>query len=61
MVATALDGRDNEVIAALETHRNFVMDETLAVQWGLSETDALYRTDHTLGDERWAIRLARYT
>ena len=48
-----------EVAAALDAHRDYVMEETLATAWGEEQWSAAYSVEHSLGDVRWAIGLAR--
>ena len=48
-----------EVAAALDAHRDYVMEETLATGWGDAHWPPAYRVEHTLGAGRWAIGLAR--
>ena len=47
------------VAAALDAHRDYVMDETLATGWGEAEWSPAYSVEHTLGAEQWMIGLAR--
>ena len=47
------------VVAALDAHRDYVMEETLATGWGGAEWSPAYSVEHTLGAERWTIGLAR--
>jgi len=44
---------------ALAVHRDYVMNETLAVEWDTEQTDALYTDERTLGDERWNIEFRK--
>ena len=48
-----------EVEAALDAHRDFVMEETLAVGWGEAGWTPAFSVEHSLGDTQWAIGLAR--
>ena len=48
-----------EVAAALDTHREYVMEETLATGWGDAGWSPAYSVEHTLGDGQWTIGLAR--
>ena len=48
-----------EVAAALEAHRDYVMEETLAIGWGEAKWSPAYSVEHSLGDRQWAIGLAR--
>ena len=48
-----------EVAAALDAHRGYVMDETLATGWGDARWTPAHSIEHSLGAERWTIGLAR--
>ena len=48
-----------EVAAALDAHRECVMEETLATRWGDVCWSPAYSVEYTLGDGRWTIGLAR--
>ena len=48
-----------EVAAALDSHRDYLMEETLAAGWGEAEWSPAYAVEHTLGTGRWSIGLAR--
>ena len=48
------------VEAALSAHRDLIMSETLAVDWGDEQFQGTFSTHHQLDDERWRI-LARIT
>ena len=48
-----------EVAAALDAHRGYVMDETLATGWGDAHWTPAHSIEHSLGAERWTIWLAR--
>ena len=47
------------VTAALEAHRDYVMTETLATQWDISQPDPLYSAERTLGEDYWTIKITR--
>ena len=47
------------VAAALDAHRGYVMEETLATGWGGADWPPAYSVEHALGAERWTIGLAR--
>ena len=53
-----IDGT-HEVAAALDAHRGYVMEETLATGWGDGDWSHAYLVEHTLGAARWAIGLRR--
>ncbi len=44
---------------ALEAHRDYIMAETLAVDWELDQSDALFTIDRELGDERWHLEFRK--
>ena len=46
-----------EVAAALDAHRDYVMEETLAIGWGEADWSHAYSVEHTLGTARWEIGL----
>ena len=48
-----------DVAAALDAHRAYVMEETLATGWGEADWSPAYSVEHTLGTGRWTIGLAR--
>ena len=47
------------VAAALDAHRGYVMEETLATGWGAADWSPAYSVEHALGADRWTIGLAR--
>ena len=57
-ITLRIDG-SAEVAAALDAHRDYVMEETLATGWGAADWSPAYSVEHTLGAERWTIGLAR--
>ena len=44
---------------ALAVHRDYVMAETLATDWKVGQTAALFTLDRELGDDRWTIEISR--
>jgi hypothetical protein len=48
-----------EVSAAIESHREYVMNETLAVRWELPSDPRVYSVEHEEGGLRWTISLSR--
>ena len=48
-----------EVAAALDAHRDYVMEETLATGWGPANWSPAYTVEHSLGGGRWVIGLER--
>ena len=57
-ITLRIDGTP-EVVAALDAHRGYVMDETLATGWGEVGWSPIYSIEHTLGAGQWTIGLAR--
>ena len=57
-ITLRIDGTP-EVVAALDAHRDYVMEETLATGWGEEDWSPAYCVEHTLGVGRWTIGLAR--
>ena len=45
---------------ALAAHRDYVMAETLAVEWSVGQADSLYTSDKDLGDEKWTIEISKH-
>ena len=48
-----------EVAAALDAHRDYVMEETLTSDWGDGDWSHAYSVEHTLGAAKWAIGLRK--
>ena len=48
-----------EVAAALDAHRDYVMEETLTNDWGDGDWSHAYSVEHTLGAAKWAIGLRK--
>ena len=57
-ITLRIDG-SADVGAALDAHRDYVMEETLATGWGGADWLPAYSVEHTLGAGRWTIGLAR--
>ena len=57
-ITLSIDGSP-DIRAALDQHRNYVMEETLATRWAEPEWSPGYSTEHSLGKARWTIGLAR--
>ena len=57
-ITLRIDGTP-EVAAALDAHRHYVMEETLATAWGEAGWSPAYSVEHGLGAGRWTIGLAR--
>ncbi len=47
------------VAAAVEKHRDYVMNETLAIRWQVGLPKPLYSGDRNLGDEHWTIEFRK--
>ena len=57
-ITLRIDGSPN-IDASLDQHRAYVMDETLATRWGEPDWSPAFSAEHSLGEERWTIGLAR--
>ena len=57
-IALSIDGSP-DIRAALDDHRNYVMEETLAIRWAEPGWSPAYSAEHSLGKARWTIGLAR--
>jgi isoleucyl-tRNA synthetase len=44
---------------ALAQHRDYVMNETLAVEWQTTQTDALYSDERSLADDSWTLQFKK--
>ena len=44
---------------ALAKHQDYVMTETLAVDWAVGQSDALFSSEKSLGDEQWTIEISK--
>jgi isoleucyl-tRNA synthetase len=44
---------------ALSGHRDYIMAETLAIQWETAQSDALFSTSRELGDEQWTLEFRK--
>jgi isoleucyl-tRNA synthetase len=42
---------------ALEIHRDYLMNETLATNWQVDQANPRYTADKTMGDEHWTIEI----
>ena len=47
------------VEAAIEKHREYLMNETLAIEWQVGQPEARYTANKTMGDEHWTIEITR--
>ena len=54
-ITLRIDG-SAEVAAALDAHRDYVMEETLATGWGGADWPPAYSVEHALGAGRWDDR-----
>ncbi len=57
-IVLRIEGSD-AVVAALDTHREYVREETLTTDWAEEDRSLEHRFDHRLGDDWWRIALAR--
>jgi isoleucyl-tRNA synthetase len=44
---------------ALAGHRDYIMAETLAIEWDTGQSDALFSTTRELGDEQWTLEFRK--
>ncbi len=44
---------------ALEAHRDYVMAETLALEWAVGQKDTLYSAERELGELQWSIEFRK--
>jgi isoleucyl-tRNA synthetase len=42
---------------AIEIHREYLMNETLATTWEIGQPDPRYTAEKTMGEERWMIEI----
>ena len=56
-IVLRIDGSD-AATAAIAAHRDFIMSETLAVEWGDDAFEGSFSVDHESEGEHWTIRLA---
>ncbi len=47
------------VEAALAVHRDYLMNETLASEWTVGQSGALFTDDREMGDESWKIEITK--
>lgn len=57
-IVLGISGSDG-VEAAVEAHRDYIMAETLAVEWAVGQDDALFTLERALGDEHWRIEFKK--
>ncbi len=57
-ISLGVSGSD-AVEKALRAHRDYVMTETLATEWAVDQSDALFTIERELGDENWRIELRK--
>ena len=43
---------------ALEVHRDYLMNETLATSWQIGQVDAKYTADRDMGEDHWKIEIS---
>jgi len=48
-----------DIETALGAHRDYLMTETLAVEWQVGQSDALYADRRELGDEHWTLEITK--
>ncbi|MEM8683243.1 MAG: isoleucine--tRNA ligase [Pseudomonadota bacterium] len=47
------------VEAALSTHRDYLMTETLAVEWVVGQSAPIYNEERQLGDQSWRVEISK--
>ena len=57
-IVLGVSGSD-AVERALETHRDYVMAETLATTWKVDQPEPLFSIERTLGEDRWQIEISK--
>jgi isoleucyl-tRNA synthetase len=56
-ITLGVSGSD-AVEKALEVHRDYVMNETLATSWKTGQSGARYTGDREMGDDYWKIEIS---
>ena len=44
---------------ALQTHRDYVMTETLATDWAVGQTDSLFSESRAVDEHQWTIEISK--
>ena len=57
-IVLGVSGSD-AVVSSLGVHRDYIMAETLAIDWQVGQEDALYRDERSLGDESWVVEFRK--
>ena len=57
-ITLGVSGSD-AVEEALEVHRGYVMNETLATTWEVGQANARFSVDRELGEDHWTIEITR--
>jgi isoleucyl-tRNA synthetase len=57
-IVLGVSGSD-AVEKSLAAHRDYVMAETLATDWAITQADALFSIERDLGDEHWLIEISK--
>jgi len=57
-ITLGVSGSD-AVEKALTVHRDYVMNETLATNWEVGQSNPLYSEDRELAEDRWTIEISR--
>ena len=47
------------VMESLAGHRDYLMAETLAIEWATDQPEALFRDSRMLGEEQWTIEISK--
>jgi isoleucyl-tRNA synthetase len=59
-IALGVSG-SSEVRGALERFRDYLMSETLAVEWRIGQVDPIVREKRTLDEHEWLIEITKAT
>jgi isoleucyl-tRNA synthetase len=57
-IRLGVSGSEN-VVKALQVHRDYLMAETLALEWQTGQGGTAYRAERSMGDEAWVIEISR--
>ncbi len=57
-IVLGVSGSD-AVERALETHRDYIMAETLATAWKVGQSGPLFSIERTLGEDQWQIEISK--
>ncbi|MEO1204300.1 MAG: DUF5915 domain-containing protein, partial [Pseudomonadota bacterium] len=57
-IVLGVSGSDS-VQSALAAHRDYVMTETLAIEWQTDQAEPLFREQRSLGDQNWTVEFGK--